>query len=166
MLQSNNLFLGDEFKEIKAIAEKIKGKRVRLAPYLQKRKIYKNDILDGAIVDDSGNWQRLRKLYCDLATFFEFPLFSSEKESIDQDGVRVWFTQYQEGNFTHGTNTYYGEADTIIEAEVIGTELMDVAKKISVHNELLALLKAGKNRKEAIEFVCEKYRVKNDYLEN
>jgi hypothetical protein len=148
-----SLFTGVKgLEEYEQMARKVKYKRVhyKTATYT---KVYKNDVIDGKIQhNDIFLWGRMRKLHSLLANFF--PIFFSgvepsiidgENKAYDLGIVRVWDNIYLPESYTHKGTIYKGQDFRVIEAEIIGSEDLNIQERLYLHETLLELLEDGYN---------------------
>ena len=148
-----NLFTGIKgFEELEQMARKVKHKRVHYKTTTY-TKVYKNDVIDGKIQhNDIFLWGRMRELYKRLANFF--PIFfsniepsitSEEHKAYDFGIVRVWDNVYLPETYIHQGAIYKGQEFRVIEAEIIGSEDLNIQERIYLHETLLELLEDGYN---------------------
>ena len=148
-----NLFTGIKgFEELEQMARKVKHKRVHYKTTTY-TKVYKNDVIDGKIQhNDIFLWGRMRELHKRLANFF--PIFFSNVEpciveedykAYDFGVVRVWVNMYLPETYTHQGAIYKGQEFRVVEAEIIGSEDLNIQERIYLHETLLELLEDGYN---------------------
>ena len=148
-----NLFTGVKgFEELEQMARKVKHKRVHYKTTTY-TKVYKNDVIDGKIQhNDIFLWGRMRELHKRLANFF--PIFfsniepsitSEDYKAYDFGIVRVWDNVYLPETYTHKGAIYKGQEFRVIEAEIIGSEDLNIQERIYLHETLLELLEEGYN---------------------
>jgi hypothetical protein len=148
-----NLFTGVKgFEELEQMARKVKHKRVHYKTTTY-TKVYKNDVIDGKIHNnDIFLWGRMRELHTRLANFF--PIFfsniepsitSEDYKAYDFGIVRVWDNVYLPETYTHKGAIYKGQEFRVIEAEIIGSEDLNIQERIYLHETLLELLEDGYN---------------------
>jgi hypothetical protein len=146
-----NLFTGVKgLEEYDKMARKVKNKRVHYKTPTY-TKVYKNDIINGKIHNnDTHSWGRMRELHARLANFF--PIFFSNVEPViteddyrvfDFGIVRVWDNVYLPETYTHQGAIYKGQEFRVIEAEIIGSEDLNIQERIYLHETLLELLEEG-----------------------
>lgn len=147
-----SLFSGVEgFEHYDDMAQKVKYKRVHFKTPTY-TKVYSNDKdIDGNILtEDTHIWGKMTKLYSTLANFF--PIFftniepSSEGEgykTYDFGMVRVWDLSYFPEKYTYQRKEYLGQDFKVLEAEVIGTEDLNIDERLFIHENLLELLEEG-----------------------
>ena len=146
-----NLFTGIKgFEELEQMARKVKHKRVHYKTTTY-TKVYKNDVIDGKIQhNDIFLWGRMRELHKRLANFFPI-FFSNAEPSIIEENykiydfgiVRVWDNVYLPETYTHKGAIYKGQEFRVIEAEIIGSEDLNIQERIYLHETLLELLEDG-----------------------
>ena len=146
-----NLFTGVKgFEELEKMARKVKNKRVHYKNTTY-TKYYKEDVIDGKIQNNQTFQQgRMRQLYTRLANFF--PIFFSgvQPSFIEEDYkaydfgiVRVWDNVYLPETYTHQGAIYKGQEFRVIEAEIIGSEDLNIQERLYLHETLLELLEEG-----------------------
>ena len=146
-----NLFTGVKgFEELEQMARKVKHKRVHYKTTTY-TKVYKNDVIDGKIQhNDIFLWGRMRELHKRLANFF--PIFfsniepsitSEDYKAYDFGIVRVWDNVYLPETYTHKGAIYKGQEFRVIEAEITGSEDLNIQERIYLHETLLELLEEG-----------------------
>ena len=146
-----SLFTGvTGLEEYEKMARKVKNKRVHYKTVTYS-KVYKNDIVDGKIHNnDILVWGRMRELNSRLANFF--PIFFNGVEPTEEGEdyrcydfgvVRVWDNNYQSEYYTHQGTSYKGQDFKVLEAEVIGTEDLNIDERLFVHESLLEALEDG-----------------------
>ena len=152
-MKQPSLFTGVEgLEEYDKMARKVKNKRVHYKTTTY-TKFYKNDIIDGKIQNNHIlTWGRLRQLHSQLANFF--PIFFSDVEpsfeeadykAYDFGVVRVWDNVYLPETYTHQGTIYKGQEFRVIEAEIIGSEDLNIQERLYLHETLLELLESGYN---------------------
>jgi hypothetical protein len=148
-----NLFTGIKgFEELEQMARKVKHKRVHYKTTTY-TKVYKNDVIDGKIHNnDIYFWGRMRELHKRLANFFPIFFSNIEPSIIEEDYkvydfgiVRVWDNVYLPETYTHQGAIYKGQEFRVIEAEIIGSEDLNIQERIYLHETLLELLEDGYN---------------------
>jgi hypothetical protein len=148
-----NLFTGIEgFEELEQMARKVKYKRVHYKTTTY-TKVYKNDVIDGKIHNnDIYLWGRMRELHKRLANFFPIFFSNVEPSIIEEDYkvydfgiVRVWDNVYLPETYTHQGAIYKGQEFRVIEAEIIGSEDLNIQERLYLHETLLELLEDGYN---------------------
>lgn len=146
-----NLFTGVEgFEELEQMARKVKNKRVHYKNTTY-TKYYKNDIIDGKIHNNHiVTWGRMRELHTMLANFFPVFFSSVEPSLVEEDYkaydfgvVRVWDNVYLPETYTHQGAIYKGQEFRVIEAEIIGSEDLNIQERLYLHETLLELLEEG-----------------------
>jgi hypothetical protein len=146
-----NLFTGVKgFEELEQMARKVKHKRVHYKTTTY-TKVYKNDVIDGKIQhNDIFLWGRMRELHKRLANFFPIffsniePSITSEDYKVYDFGiVRVWDNVYLPETYTHKGAIYKGQEFRVIEAEITGSEDLNIQERIYLHETLLELLEEG-----------------------
>lgn len=146
-----SLFTGVEgLEEYDKMARKVKHKRVHYKTTTY-TKFYKNDVIDGKIHNNHIlTWGKIRELHSRLANFF--PVFFSGIEpslqgenykAYDFGMVRVWDNIYLSESYTHIGTVYKGQDFRVLEAEVIGTEDLNIDERLFIHESLLELLEEG-----------------------
>ena len=151
-----NLFTGIVgFEELEQMARKVKHKRVHYKTTTY-TKVYKNDVIDGKIQhNDIFLWGRMRELHKRLANFF--PIFfsniepsitSEDYKAYDFGIVRVWDNVYLPETYTHKGAIYKGQEFRVIEAEITGSEDLNIQERIYLHETLLELLEEGYNNNQ------------------
>ena len=148
-----NLFTGIKgFEELEQMARKVKYKRVHYKTTTY-TKVYKNDVIDSKThYNDIYFWGRMRELHKRLANFF--PIFfsniepsitSEDYKAYDFGIVRVWDNVYLPETYTHQGAIYKGQEFRVIEAEITGSEDLNIQERIYLHETLLELLEDGYN---------------------
>lgn len=146
-----NLFTGVKgFEELEEMARKVKHKRVHYKNTTY-TKFYKNDVIDGKVLNnETFLWGKMRTLHIQLANFF--PIFFSKIEPsiIEEDYkaydfgiVRVWDNVYLPETYTHQGAIYKGQEFRVIEAEIIGSEDLNIQERLYIHETVLELLEEG-----------------------
>ena len=152
-MKQPSLFTGVEgLEEYDKMARKVKNKRVHYKTTTY-TKFYKNDIIDGKIQNNHIlTWGRLRQLHSQLANFFPIFFSNVEPSIIEEDYkaydfgvVRVWDNVYLPETYTHQGAIYKGQEFRVIEAEIIGSEDLNIQERIYLHETLLELLEEGYN---------------------
>jgi hypothetical protein len=148
-----NLFTGVKgFEELEQMARKVKHKRVHYKTTTY-TKVYKNDVIDGKIQhNDIFLWGRMRELHKRLANFFPIFFSNIDPSIIEEDFkvydfgvVRVWDNVYLPETYTHKGAIYKGQEFRVIEAEIAGSEDLNIQERIYLHETLLELLEEGYN---------------------
>jgi hypothetical protein len=148
-----SLFTGVKgLEEYEQMARKVKHKRVHYKTPTY-TKVYKNDVIEGKICNnDISLWGRMRQLHVLIANFF--PIFFSgvepsiieeEHKAYDFGIVRVWDNVYLPETYTHQKAIYKGQEFRVIEAEIIGSEDLNIQERLYLHETLLELLEDGYN---------------------
>lgn len=152
-MKQPSLFTGVEgLEEYDKMARKVKNKRVHYKTTTY-TKFYKNDIIDGKIHNNHIlTWGRLRQLHSQLANFF--PIFFNGVEPteygedyryFDFGMVRVWDNSYTSETYTYRGDIYKGQDFKVLEAEIIGTEDLNIQERLYIHETVLELLEEGYN---------------------
>lgn len=146
-----NLFTGVEgFEELEKMARKVKHKRVHYKNTTY-TKFYKNDVIDGKVLNnETFLWGKMRTLHIQLANFFPIFFSNVEPSIIEEDYkiydfgiVRVWDNVYLPETYTHKGAIYKGQEFRVIEAEITGSEDLNIQERIYLHETLLELLEEG-----------------------
>ena len=150
-MKQANLFTGIKgLEEYEKMARKVKIKRVHYKTPTY-TKVYKNDVVDGKInTNDTFLWGRMREIHSLLANFFPI-FFSDVVPSIETEDykaydfgiVRVWDNVYLPETYTHQGAIYKGQEFRVIDAEIIGSEDLNIQERIYLHETLLELLEEG-----------------------
>ena len=137
-------------EEYDKMARKVKNKRVHYKNVTY-TKVYKNDMIDGKIQNnDTFVWGKMRELHSRLANFF--PVFfngvepserGEDYKCYDFGVVRVWDNIYLSETYTHQGIVYKGQDFRVLEAEIIGTEDLNIDERIFIHTSLLEALEDG-----------------------
>ena len=148
-----NLFQGREgFEEFDRMARKVKSKRVhyKTPTYI---KTYSNDVIDGKILNnDLYIWGRMKELHTRLSNFF--PIFFNGAKPIEETDdykvfdfgmVRVWENIYRAEMYTYRGDIYKGQDFKVLEAEIIGTEDLNIQERLYIHETVLEMLEDGYN---------------------
>lgn len=148
-----SLFTGIKgFEEYDKMARKVKHKRVhyKTPTYI---KTYSNDVIDGKVLNnDLYLWGRMKELNTRLSNFF--PIFFNGAVPIDETEdykffdfgmVRVWENIYRAEMYTYRGAIYKGQEFKTLEAEIIGTEDLNIQERLYVHETVLELLEEGYN---------------------
>ena len=148
-----NLFTGIEgLEEYDKMARKVKNKRVHYKNTTY-TKVYKNDVIDGKIQhNDIFLWGRMRELNKRLSNFFPIffngvsPCVEGEDYKVFDFGmVRVWENIYRAEMYTYRGAIYKGQEFKTLEAEIIGTEDLNIQERLYIHETVLELLEEGYN---------------------
>jgi hypothetical protein len=120
-----------------------KKKRIRTKKPSYK-KVYKNDVINNTVVsDDVTLWGEMRKIYNELSNFFPLP-FGYNSETFDyKNYIRVWKQQFDKQEYIYHNVRYTEVPDLFFEAEIIGTENMNINERLVIHKALLNQLKQG-----------------------
>ena len=148
-----NLFTGVKgFEELEQMSRKVKHKRVHYKTTTY-TKVYKNDVIDGKIHNnDISIWGRMRELSIILSNFFldfltnkdiEPSIIDEEHKAYDFGVVRVWDNVYLAETYTYQGVVYKGQDFRFIEAEIIGSEDLNIQERLYLHETLLELLEEG-----------------------
>lgn len=90
---------------------------------------------------DLNPWEVMSRIYRELSNYCVFPLFSNKTTAIENNGLRLWHTVYTNETYSYFDEEFTGEDFKIIEAEIIGTELMPIEWRLFLHYTLLDFLK-------------------------
>lgn len=144
-----NIFSNSKYTQLEKESRKLKKKRVHYKTPTYK-KFYKNDIGSNITQNDTSNWGRMRQLHLTIANFFPI-FFSGVEPTITEDNykvydfgiVRVWDNIYLPESYTHKGAIYKGQEFRVLEAEIVGTEDLNIQERLYVHETLLELLECG-----------------------
>ena len=131
---------------------KIKHKRIhyKIATY---HKSYSNDITDeGFIKDDIALWGRMQEVYKQIANYF-CKMHPKEIEEIDGI-IRVWHEEYEREIYQYKGKAFKGQHFKVATAEVIGSEDMRADKRLKLHEDVLKMLRNGKDL-QCIKDYCQ-----------
>ena len=148
-----SLFTGVEgFEEFDKMARKVRHKRVhyKTPTYV---KSYSNDVINGKVQNnDLLLWGRMKELNSRLSNFF--PIFFNWVEPteygedyryFDFGMVRVWDNTYTSETYTYRGDIYKGQDFKVLEAEIIGTEDLNIQERLYIHETVLEMLEEGYN---------------------
>ena len=148
-----SLFTGVEgFEEFDKMARKVKHKRVhyKTPTYV---KSYSNDVINGKVQNnDLLLWGRIKELHSQLSNFF--PIFFNGVEPTEEGEdyryfdfgmVRVWDNTYTSETYTYRGDIYKGQDFKVLEAEIKGTEDLNIQERLYIHETVLELLEDGYN---------------------
>ena len=144
-----NIFSNSKYTQLEKESRKLKSKRVHYKTPSYK-KAYKNDIGSNITQNDTYNWGRMRQLHLTIANFFPI-FFSGVEPTITEDNykvydfgiVRVWDNVYLPETYTHQGSIYKGQEFRVLEAEIVGTEDLNIQERLYIHETLLELLECG-----------------------
>lgn len=88
-------------------------------------------------------WEVMCQCYREVGNYCPLPLFSNENSILENNGLRLWHTVYTNENYSYFGDNFKGENFKIVEAEIIGTELMPLEWRLFLHLALLDFLKDG-----------------------
>ena len=148
-----SLFTGIKgFEEFDKMARKVKHKRIHYKTPTY-TKIYSNDVIDGKVLNnDLYLWGRMKELHARLSNFF--PIFFNGVEPTEQGEnyryfdfgmVRVWDNTYTSETYTYRGDIYKGQDFKVLEAEIIGTEDLNIQERLYIHETVLEMLEEGYN---------------------
>ena len=149
-MKQANLFTGIKgLEQYDLMARKVKNKRVHYKTTTY-TKFYKEDIAFGKTYNNTLIWGRMRQLHLTIANFFPI-FFSGVEPTITEDNykvydfgiVRVWDNIYLPESYTHQGAIYKGQEFRVLEAEIIGSEDLNIQERLYLHETLLELLECG-----------------------
>ena len=151
-MRQPNLFTGViGLEEYEQMAHKAKSKRVHYKTTTY-TKVYKEDIVDGIFSHNIFSWGRMRELHKILANFFPIYFNGVEPTEVGEDYkcydfgvIRVWDNSYLSESYTHQGAIYKGQDFKVLEAEVIGTEDLNIQERLYIHETVLEMLEEGYN---------------------
>ena len=139
------LFAGQEGFEVaqKAFEELNKGKRG----------FYNKDYTKPKHTDNEYN--RAKLLYKQLANFLDIPYFynSDAVYYFSQKRIKAWCYQYTEEDYEYEHKLYKGEEFKTREAEIVGTENLDISTRIRLHQKLIEYLEDNIKLDEAVDMI-------------
>ena len=149
-MKQANLFTGIKgLEEFDKMARKVKNKRVHYKTVTY-TKVYKEDVVDGKTYNNTLIWGRMRELHARISNFFPIFFNGIEPTEVGEDYkyydfgvVRVWDNTYLSESYTHRGTIYKGQDFKVLEAEVIGTEDLNIDERLFVHESLLEMLEEG-----------------------
>lgn len=95
----------------------------------------------------------MQKLYSQLASFLPIPLFLNEEAVFDYNGVKGWYLLYDPEQYEYKNEIFEGEQFNVIEAEITGTENLNITDRIQLHEKLINLLQQRVELNNAIKLV-------------
>lgn len=102
---------------------------------------------------DLNPWVEMGKCYRELASYCPYPLFNQEDLTIANKGLRLWYRVYKHETYPYFNEICTGEDFKIIEAEIIGTELMPIEWRLFLHLSLLDFLKDGFSLNDTMPYI-------------
>lgn len=94
-------------------------------------------------IPDLNPWVEMYRCYEELSNYCPIPLFSEQSSIIENNGLKLWYKVYNSKDYLYHGEIFSGEDFKIIEAEIIGTELMPIEWRLFLHLTLLDFLKDG-----------------------
>lgn len=149
-MKQANLFTGIKgLEQYDLMARKVKNKRVHYKTTTY-TKFYKEDIAFGKTYNNTLIWGRMRDLHSRLTNFFPIFFNGVEPTEVGEDYkyydfgvVRVWDNSYLPESYTHQGAIYKGQEFRVLEAEIIGSEDLNIQERLYLHETLLELLECG-----------------------
>lgn len=123
------------------------GKKLR-GPYNIKHK-----------VKELSDYELLSSLLGQIANFLPCPIFQDQEE-FNFPYIKLWNSKYTFQPYEYQHQTFDGEDFSIIEAELVGTELFSIQDRINLHQMLLEKVKSGVN----IKIVAEQMQPLIEYM--
>lgn len=141
------LFTGVQgFEEAEKLAKKLKPPRVRFKNTTY-TKIYKNDVIENentklSTKDDLATWGQMKEVYIELANcYLHLIPFGSPDTVFVFGNVRVWKQVYTNKSYIYRGERYKEVPDVFYEAEIIGTENLQIEQRLKIHKKLLEQVK-------------------------
>ncbi|MCM1340008.1 MAG: hypothetical protein NC191_10090 [Muribaculaceae bacterium] len=104
-------------------------------------------------ITDLNPWEIMARCYRELSNYCPLPIFNNETTTIENDGLRLWHTVYNNGSYVYYNEICQGEDFKIVEAEIIGTELMPIEWRLFLHLSLLDFLKEGFKLNDTMPYI-------------
>lgn len=98
-------------------------------------------------------WTEMNKCYKVLADYCPLPIFNSEDSILENNGLRLWHTVYKNESYDYFGEIVEGEEFKVIEAEIIGTELLPIEWRLFLHITLLDFLKDGFKLNDIMSYI-------------
>lgn len=106
-------------------------------------------------IKNLNSWVEMEKYYGELASYCPYPLFNQEDLTIENNGLRLWYRVYKNETYPYFNEICTGEEFKIIEAEIIGTELMPIEWRLFLHLSLLDFLKDDFSLNDTMPYIHE-----------
>lgn len=88
----------------------------------------------------------LSRILSQLANYFPIPICNnSAKEIYQYQHIRFWFSKHECEEYEYEKEVFNGESFNIVEAELIGTEDLNIDERLFLHKKLLEFVKNGMN---------------------
>ncbi len=88
----------------------------------------------------------LSQILSQLANYFPIPICNnSAKEIYQYQHIRFWFSKHECEEYEYDKEVFNGESFNIVEAELIGTEDLNIDERLFLHKKLLEFVKNGMN---------------------
>lgn len=149
-MKQANLFTGIKgLEQYDLMARKVKQKRVHYKNTTY-TKVYKEDVVEGKSNNNTFLWGKMRELHIRLSNFF--PIFFSGAVPIEENEdyrvydfgmIRVWENIYYPETYTYRGDIYKGQEFKTVEAEIIGTEDLNIQERLYIHETVLEMLEDG-----------------------
>lgn len=122
----------------------------------RKRGPYKVKEFKPAVISD---YQKLDTLYSRIANYLPSPFLSNSETVFTYNGLKAWYCIYTDDNYSFESQEFKGENFKSFQAEIIGTENLELNKRIELHSKLLELLHDGTDLEKAIEILQPEIKI-------
>lgn len=93
----------------------------------------------------------LAQIRTQLANYLPVPIFCELQDCYNYDYINLWCEVYTNEQYEYQNEMFDGEKFKIIEAELIGTEKLNIDNRLYLHKKLFDLIKTGLTIHEAAE---------------
>jgi len=100
-------------------------------------------------------WEVMSQCYRELGNYCPVPLFNIESSALESNGLKLWCEVYSSEPYSYFGEKCQGEYFKILEAEIIGTELMPIEWRLFLHLTLLDFLKDGFALNDIMPYIYE-----------
>lgn len=96
-------------------------------------------------------YAEMKNLYACLANYLPMPLFSNNEGVFIYGKIKYWYMIYNDDEYCYNGDIFNGENFKILEAEIIGTEKLNIEDRVHLYRRLVELLHEGLRLDEAVE---------------
>lgn len=100
-----------------------------------------------------SDWQKMSEAYSLIASYLPVSICNTESYTNDYSGLRLWHTVYSPETYTYNNEICMGENFKTIQAEIIGTEKLNLQDRLKIHLELIEHLRSGQSIEVSIQLI-------------